>query len=446
MCILQREFSDFILKNKLSGCSVIVALSGGVDSMSLLHVSCRILGHDSVRAVYVNHKIREESELSSEIRLCSDFCRNLGVNFTVTELGDGEVDSYARTNKSGIEASARILRYQALISQAHISECPYIMTAHHADDALETVLMSLLRGGSLRSYGGINSKVSMGDITVFRPFLKVSKKNISDYAEKNGIVYSTDSTNKDLKYTRNFVRNALIPHILTNPDFKIEQVTRILNRFSAVRTDFSGEINSCKRWIDTDAFCNMSKTDREEALFLLWNSIFTSRELPKTLIDRVSSQVFDIRLNSSKNSVVVSSNFAVFTITHRVVLLTGKNDCFENLKDFYKIAFSNNGDAERDIFLDRSVVENGVSVTSACENEYITLRGCKKKIFKLFQEMKIPSTLRRLVPVLRKNGKIIAVFGSVFGCKNRISEEIFTNCSTDSVFVKITCLIFPNRI
>ncbi|MFA6682218.1 MAG: ATP-binding protein, partial [Sphaerochaeta sp.] len=118
---------------------VAVAFSGGSDSLALLLALSRLLDPAQIFPLYVNHGLRSDDELQEEISLNRKNCASLGLDLTVLTLPRGLVEETARTRGSGIEDSARLLRYAKLEEACVALDCTYLATAHNADDQMETI-------------------------------------------------------------------------------------------------------------------------------------------------------------------------------------------------------------------------------------------------------------------------------------------------------------------
>jgi tRNA(Ile)-lysidine synthetase-like protein len=195
---------------------VALAFSGGLDSTVLLDILQRVVGNEKLRAVYVCHNLRPKEELEREISLIKNTCRARSVRLTLVHIREGAIAGYAKKAGCGIEAAARHFRYHALVRTARRWGISTIITAHHADDHLETFLMRLVRGGSLGSLAGISASRTLdknSGVRVLRPLLQIERRELHDYAEKKGLVWSEDSTNEETVFLRNRVRHLLIPHL-----------------------------------------------------------------------------------------------------------------------------------------------------------------------------------------------------------------------------------------
>jgi tRNA(Ile)-lysidine synthase len=216
--------------NMLADCeNVVVGLSGGADSVCLLNVLARICSqHDDktatasaadklksvgsfgklrIVAVHINHGIRDE-EADRDEAFARSVADGLGVEFRAFKL-----DIPAKAAAEGIseETAGRIARYQCFgeVARELGEERTKIAVAHHMDDQAETVLMHMIRGSSVTGLAGMRAVSG----AVIRPLLCVSRSEIEQFLHDSGITYVTDSTNSDNSYTRNAVRNTIIPEI-----------------------------------------------------------------------------------------------------------------------------------------------------------------------------------------------------------------------------------------
>ncbi len=174
-----------------------VAVSGGVDSMTMLHMMVQS-GIKNMYVVTVNHGIRPEAR--SDCDFVAEYCRGVGVECRVFEV---DVPSYATEHKLSTETAARILRYRVFDGL----DCDYVCLAHNADDNAETVLMHILRGSGAGGACGIRRRNGK----YLRPILDMTRAQIQEYAYEHSVPYVQDSTNDDTKYTRNFIRHKVMP-------------------------------------------------------------------------------------------------------------------------------------------------------------------------------------------------------------------------------------------
>ncbi len=187
---------------------LIIALSGGSDSVLLLQLARQADPAHPLRAVHVDHGLRAE-ESSGDAQFCAELCHRLGVEFRLRKLDlDGR--------KSGLEARARALRYRALLEEAADFGDATIVTAHHADDALETLLLRWTRGTRTGGLAGLAPRRSFGmapRVSVARPLVRLRKAQLGAWLAESQLDHRDDSSNADLDFARNRLRRQLLPQV-----------------------------------------------------------------------------------------------------------------------------------------------------------------------------------------------------------------------------------------
>lgn len=206
----------------LPACSAcLVALSGGADSSLLLELTVRALLErcpearvgETVTAVHLHHGIRGE-EADRDLEFCQALCDRLDVPLIIERA---DIPAMAKASGESMETAARRVRYELFHRVMIERGIPVLLTAHHADDNLETVLERLLRGSGTKGMGGIPPSRELGvtsdgmTLTVHRPLLGWTKREILEACEKLGLKFVTDSTNLVSDHTRNRLRNTVIP-------------------------------------------------------------------------------------------------------------------------------------------------------------------------------------------------------------------------------------------
>lgn len=199
----------YIKKKRLlrPGHTVIAAVSGGVDSMVMLHVLASIQQLWKMRIVvaHVNFELRGIDSVGDEAFVKKAAKQNGFPFYSKTE----DTRSVARERKQSLQETARDIRYEFFDTLKHLLNADAIATAHHADDNTETMLINLLRGSGLDGLAGIPPSRD----AVIRPLLCVTREQIAAYAKQFRIAYRDDSSNASNDYTRNFLRNSIIPKL-----------------------------------------------------------------------------------------------------------------------------------------------------------------------------------------------------------------------------------------
>jgi tRNA(Ile)-lysidine synthase len=187
------------LRGKRRGKRVAVALSGGMDSVVLLHL---LKDHADLRAVHVHHGLSPNADAWAAF--CRKLCRQWRIPLKVARV-------QVRKSGKGLEAAAREARYRAFAAM----DADVIALAHHLDDQAETVLINLLRGSGLRGASGMRALARFEEKVIARPLLDIPRQAIEEYARRHRLQWVEDESNADEALTRNFVRRRLGPQIET---------------------------------------------------------------------------------------------------------------------------------------------------------------------------------------------------------------------------------------
>ncbi len=227
MTLLQK-FTFYIKKENLfqQKDKLLIAVSGGADS-SVLCALCDAAGFDFAMA-HCNFKLRGEESERDEL-FVKELCERYKAKLFITSFDTAAI---AKANKESIEETARNLRYDwfnQIIETSKKEQVPfkYLLTAHHADDNIETVVMNFFRGTGIKGLRGILPKQN----NIIRPLLFARRKDILEYAADNKIDFVTDSTNTANDYTRNLFRNEILPAIEKVYTEAANNVLRNIDRF-----------------------------------------------------------------------------------------------------------------------------------------------------------------------------------------------------------------------
>ena len=220
--------------------TVLVAVSGGADSVCLVRVLNDLFrrrpdsrGH--IELLYVDHGIREDSALEAK------FVQNLADEQNLLAHFES-VGSQAGTNRGqGLEALLRARRYEAYENIAEQIGARYVVTAHHLDDQVETILHRLFRGTGVTGLRGIPASRKINEsLTVVRPFLGIRKQEILDCLEEYGQSFCRDETNFETQFTRNKIRNQLLPDLREMFGDQVEQALLRLSESAHEMDEFLG--------------------------------------------------------------------------------------------------------------------------------------------------------------------------------------------------------------
>lgn len=213
--------NDFVSNLKPKEDSILLACSGGPDSAVMIGIARVLINRGLIKkvdVVHVNHNLREEA--MNDAKMCESQAKMFGFPFYY-------YDVYPAMSGKNIYEAGRELRYQILQHHALRHNNDVIMTAHHADDIAETVMMHLARGCGANGLCGVHERnSSFGHVDVVRPLLKARKKKLEDLCNKAGIDYCIDKSNFDIEKSRAYIRHSVIPMLeKLNPAF-VEHVAK----------------------------------------------------------------------------------------------------------------------------------------------------------------------------------------------------------------------------
>lgn len=258
------------------GC-FLLACSGGLDSTVLVQAMAQRVAKDRLRVIHVNHQLHSDAD--NWVEVVADHCRELALQFDSMTVS---VDP----KQGGLEAAARKARYAAFEKALKPGET--LVTAHHKDDQVETVLMRLLDGGGASQLKGIPSlrPLSRGsDNAVWRPLLTVSRQAIQAYAQREGLQWVEDPSNQDRSLRRNAIRHELLP-AMEKIDARAREQILLLAESAAEQQALAEEmaasdLTDCllrESVIDLQAFHGLSES-RQANLIRYWLGVQTAGRL-----------------------------------------------------------------------------------------------------------------------------------------------------------------------
>ena len=410
--------------------SVLIGYSGGADSSALLmllrdYSDANQLGL-KIFAVHVNHMIRGE-EADSDSAFCERIAKAAGVEFISKKINVPEI---AQETGVGLEEAARNVRYDLFSRLADELDIDVIATAHNSSDNLETVLFNLTRGT------GINGLCGIPPIrkNIIRPLIYCSKSDILGYCEENGIEYVTDSTNSDTAYTRNYIRNVIVPeirHLNEDVESAVIRMCSLLRKDKALLEDMAAA-NALPQNVEV-----LKETDDALLGRILQNSYKSAGGREPLDYERTIEIENLIKVGAEtkvslhgKIDFIIEKGKAFFekhktaqTVQFRYKLKPGINDITEDdsviflsensepnddekniiklLKNVYKLSIHNI------LYFDK--ITNEVFARSRAEGDKIKAGKMTKSIKKLLQSSEIPKDERQTLPFICDNEGIILI-------------------------------------
>ena len=319
---------DFIKKNIENNSTVVVAVSSGPDSMALLSLLLKIRSEKNLKIVvgHIHHNLREESD--EEFEFTKKYALDNNCEF--------ESIKFEKYNTNSIENEARERRYQFFEEIINKYNSKYLLTAHHGDDLIETILMRLTRGSSLNGYSGFKKISKRNGYIILRPLIFYTKENILKYLEKNGIPYRIDKTNFSKKYTRNRYRLDILPLLKKEDKDVHKKYLKFSEEIEEVNSFLEKYINGVYDKVVNKNMINISLLKNEDSYIIkqiIYKYLFM---LYKEDISLIESKHIDIIINfilyNKSNLELTLPNKIIMQKSYDVLMI--KNEVFS---DNYKI-------------------------------------------------------------------------------------------------------------
>lgn len=291
---------------------ILVACSGGPDSMALLYLLQDIAMHRhttyEVGVAIVDHCIRPESK--DEVLWLQHQVEELGLPFYSTTF---DVPRLCKERKQSEETIGRQVRYQWLTELAQSENYDYIAVAHHKDDQAESILAHIIRGSGLNGLTGMSVVQSEYAIPVVRPLLDVTKEDLLAYIGTKHISYCVDSTNEDVRYQRNRIRHRIIPELEAVNPAVVDAIVRLgssVNEDVMVISDLTSRTFDKLVSIGDDEVRISRRALRQEPLAIqrrLWQRLVSTIDSDLTLTSAHQEQLLDIVNTGEKKTFTIKS-------------------------------------------------------------------------------------------------------------------------------------------
>ena len=428
--ILPKEFKAPHLLSKLKpDTPILIGLSGGADSSALL-LMLKIYSEQSgakIYAAHLNHGIRG-AEADRDEQFCEKLTKSLNIEFFSIKL---DIPKIASESGESIESAARRERYDFFNRIMLERSIPILATAHNADDNLETVIFNLTRGSGLSGLCGIPDSRPTENGIVIRPILSMEKKDIVEFCKKNNINYVTDSTNADNDYTRNKIRNQIIPllkeinsGVIKNTSRATESLKEDSLCLHALTSQFIDE-HVRDHSIDLEVLDTFPSSIINRALISLYSDISNGATLETVHINAIKKLAQNGAPHSSTSlpagidAVVENGKLCFICKSERaqeteydIILKNGQNtiesaniDIFVNTEPYSKNIY------KKSILLsiDSAKINGVLSARNRQAGDKIFSGKMNKSLKKLLNEKKIPLELRARIPIIYDEKGIAAI-------------------------------------
>ena len=414
--------------------TLVVGVSGGADSMTLLH----LLNNNGYKVIcaHVNHGLRKESE--EEYLFVENYCK---INNIVFE--GMKIDGYI--NNKFTENEARNKRYKFFSDILKKYNSKYLITAHHGDDLVETIIMRLIRGSNINGYKGFSKISKYEDFTILRPLIFYTKDEIEKYINDNNIPFVIDNSNSSKKYTRNRIRLDMLPLLKRENKNVNEQFLK-----------FNEEINELQEYVnlEIDSFIKNNYSNNKLYLEEFNNKplFLKSKIVEKILLDIYKGNILLINkshvnsilkiIGSSNKSIHLPKNlvvckeydYLVFSYDKIINKLEYKYELNDEVKiDNYGVIKFIDDTSEKSNYvlkLNSKDIKLPLIIRNNLDGDKMIVKNMNgsKKISRIFIDEKITKDIRNGYPVLTdSNDKILWIPGikkSNFDCYNKDFYDI----------------------
>lgn len=389
---------------------IVAGVSGGPDSMALLHLLQRIRNKKNIKIIcaHVNHNVRKES--ADEKVFLENYCKRKDIVFESMMI-----EKYSDDN---FHNEARNIRYKFFDVLVKKYNAQYLMTAHHGDDLVETILMRLSRGSTLKGYSGFSKIIEYDSYKLVRPLIYYTKEELEKYDARYNIPYVIDSSNEKDKYTRNRYRKVVLPFLKEeDPNVHLKYL-KFSENLLEYTTFINKQVNTALKKVYNNDVLLLEPYKELDPLIqkqILYNILETIYSDDLILInDRHVNLIIDLIYSKKKNSYVYLPNDIKFVKEYDkgyLVLETANIDSYEiELSEYaylpnkhhLEVVLEEESNSNFVCRLSKEDVVFPLHVRTRKLGDVMEVKGLngKKKVKDIFIDSKISSRERELWPVV----------------------------------------------
>ena len=454
--MFEQKIFQFIKAHNIiqSGDSVVVGLSGGADSVSLIAVLSSLkkkLGIEKIVAVHINHMIRGEEAYRDEAfakKISNDF----GVDFFCYR---NDIPKLAVERGMTVEEAGRSYRYECFVKTAKENGCNKIAVAHNANDVAETVLFNLVRGSGIKGLSGIPCMRQLEEMTIVRPLIEATRAEIEKYLSDNKTEFINDSTNFDVDYDRNRIRHIILPELTKLNQMATKHICDLANEAGEYYDFIYNEKNRVKENVTDSSGIDIKKLLCLDDLMIngiiydaIVNAAGKMKDISRAHVKSVRN-ILEADTGAMVNlpyDVIARINYEHLVIEKNNTDKTGKEQIIidlDNLKragDMIKIDYGNFNleivfdtvDSLTDIpknnytkIVDYDKIKDTLCIRTVTDGDYITInsQGNTKKISRVFIDNKIDRNDREIWPLIADDNQVIWVVGLRYNDAYRIDDR-----------------------
>ena len=415
--------------DKFFGKRICVAISGGADSVALLHTLKNVSAEKgfALCAAHCEHGIRGEESLA-DMRFVEELCREWGITlYTFSE----DCLARAKREKESVETAARNFRYACFERLINEGKADYIALAHHKNDEAETVLFRLARGASLTGATGMKEESGY----LLRPLLQKTRAEIEEYIAANGLTYRTDKTNFDGAYTRNKLRLEILPKLEEAVNGAVENLARFATLAQAddeLLYEYAKDL-----LLETEEGYTVAFSEKKplfcRACLLALKGLGVLRDYTQTHL----SALFDLQSLERGARLDMPSGVTASKTEKGVCFYRKKPACVweKPTPQFFDESGWDGGryavnvskaplEGENVLRLDREKLPREAVFRFRQEGDYIhAFGGGRKTLKKYLNEKKIPVEIREYLPLIADGAEIYAICGVEISEKVKVDEN-----------------------
>jgi len=454
---------EYIEKEKMinMGDKIVVAVSGGADSVCLFEILCEIKEKYNLKlfVVHVHHGIRGK-DADEDYSFVEKLCKNKGVKFFGFKY---DVPALAKKEALSEEEEGRIVRYKAFREVKDKEKADKIAVAHNANDLAETVLLSMARGSSVKGLGGIRPVRD----DIIRPILCLKREEIESYLKNKSIKYCTDITNSDSKYTRNKIRLNVLPELEKVNNQAVSHLVRLAGELSDLESyleEKTGEAmeESLARidddlYIDIDSLSRLNKVIKSRLVIDALEMVCGKRKdlsakhvesilkLAKSESGKNIKLPYNMTARNEYGKIIISNKKESIKKSDEIVLddkffeeilkeEIRKSIELENAHFSFECKDCAEGEFHEKLYtkeFDYDKMKFGFEIRNRKDGDYINLKGGRKKLKDYFIDMKIPREERDKILLLAKGSQVIWIVGYRINEEYKITKQTKTTLKVE---------------
>lgn len=418
---------------------IVAGISGGADSVCLLLLLKDILGSNQIIAVHINHGIRGEEAYRDE-EFVRELCERHNIQLEIRRL---DVPCFAKENKISEEEAGRMLRYKVFEEIRKNENGTKIAVAHNANDVAETFLLNLSRGSGITGLTGIKIK----NDNIIRPLIKTSREEIEQIVEYYGESFVTDSTNNSLVYSRNRVRNKILPELeeinagaMKHINEAADKLSRIEGYILRESKKAYGKYVDCREGMHINtAILEADEVIKDEVIHKALVKVAgkardiggvhinSVKELLYKQVGRQINLPYGVNAYRDYNGIrlfredeAISENERKIILPELKLSLLEIGEISDIIIEENNIGLTFNDGSTKNLpqnscirWFDYDKISNDVLLRYRKDGDYLIIsdKGDRKRLKKYFIDNKVPSEKRDLVPLVADDNEILWIVG-----------------------------------